>query len=766
MFFGVFVASMLLRWPAAGGELLDLAPYLEGPRAQGGLGGALASLVTSTTLGEGTDALRWLLVLLTGLFSGLLFLSAEILIRRIYGEPQEAAALLATVAFVALPAGAAWAKVAGGESQLLSGVLLAGGFRLALSPSSKVSWAGFGVLALSAMAHPAVLGLVLFSPLLQRLRGERDWPMLAKTVALVLAILGGSVFLSAGALPVTPLRPALAELRLGKAAELWSAAPLLAVERTARSLLPTGYEALMGFWPVFSGLAIWALLAGWSCLVAGIGPGLHLLFASFVCAMLAPFVTQGWIPGEKGLVLVSLIPASLLFAGLLGGVRGPSLRWAMLGLSLGLFAASAQVEYHGFGGRENALKRRTSAFELARMQLGPGVDLLNPHGEPDPARLLLFMNDVAKLSVNDPHMGPCDDALQRKLRDHPDRALDPKWLEMRRKQVVKDPGAIPEGVTGDVVQKFEKLPDLEIKVADFQRRLRASMAATSYEVVFAEVEQLIPEALEVCLSSPHPRVSNFATGFMSVLERLADIATNLGESRKAVPLREAIVELSGRDKRILAILGREYFEADRLKESEATLLEALKFEERGNALWTVTRGTLGRLLARRGEKRAGLDELHRAWSAFGVGSRGGTNQLQFACRPESLDFWLVMELLLARYELVRELEPEFEAQARHDLQKPLDDALSFGVRRLPALMMRGRLYYLTGEAGAARTYLREMRSIRPTRIEERAGGATGRFDLVRWRRLGLQTMLQALGDQPAAEERAEIEAELSGLTDR
>jgi hypothetical protein len=94
----------------------------------------------------------------------------------------------------------------------------------------------------------------------------------------------------------------------------------------------------------------------------------------------------------------------------------------------------------------------------------------------------------------------------------------------------------------------------------------------------------------------------------------------------------------------------------------------------------------------------------------------------------------------------------------------LDPLLAFGPRRVPALAMLGRLALLRGDRARALELLREARALPHDSLDDRSDGPAGRMAQPRYRKLALESLLEALEDVPGAEaERDDVRAELARL---
>jgi hypothetical protein len=160
-----------------------------------------------------------------------------------------------------------------------------------------------------------------------------------------------------------------------------------------------------------------------------------------------------------------------------------------------------------------------------------------------------------------------------------------------------------------------------------------------------------------------------------------------------------------------------------------------------------------------GDAKGALPELQAAWGLIGA---GGPRIVEITFPADSGDYFGIAEILLARYEAAKAVDPALVPQAARDLEELLKGPLSFGPRRWPALTIMARLELLRGNRDRALALLREARRIPSKSLDDRSDGPIGRIAHPRYRRMALETLLVALGDGPdVAQEREEVSAELA-----
>jgi hypothetical protein len=175
----------------------------------------------------------------------------------------------------------------------------------------------------------------------------------------------------------------------------------------------------------------------------------------------------------------------------------------------------------------------------------------------------------------------------------------------------------------------------------------------------------------------------------------------------------------------------------------------------------IVRGLVGIGLLAKGDAAAALRELQASWTALG---QGGVKNVTNLFPSDTADYSLVGEILLARFEAAKAVDPQLAVQAAKDLEELFKPLLSFGPRRVPPLAIIGRLQLLLGRKDQALALLREARMVPHETMEDRSDGPLGRLAQPRLRRFALENLILALGDDPEnVVERGEVAEELRKL---
>jgi tetratricopeptide (TPR) repeat protein len=746
MALGLFSALSLVRWFDADGALMDLEPYLPGPRATG-----LGAILEDALMAHAS----WLRPFLFGVLGVMVFVGLDGLIRRTFRQAHEAGALLGTALLLLLPGQSALFVTKGGAALLLGCGATALAVLLSLNRYAVGRLLAALFASMAVAIHPAFVCLVPCVAVAS-LIGRQEESAASRLFFAAAILLGAAVTLlvTAGLAPAPAIHESLSDRRWSDSLLLALAAPAYALEATPRSLLPTGYEVLSGSLPVWKGIGIWGLCLAIAAMTAGM---LRATIAVLLAALaaLAPLWTPQGIPGDRILALFPLVPLAGVFSLFLGVCRGNFGRDAFLGLTMGLLVMVGMQNYRrvddSVGG--NFLASRLVAFQLPRVALAPGVDVPAPHLEPDPARLVLAAHDIStKKTMADPLVFRYADATQ--LESFGSVVIDPTGLERLRRTVSQNPGSMPLDADASEQRLFEDLlPPLETLLAELRNDSVAADADAWYERVMARFTQAIPDMMEVVRAgSRHPRVIHWARGLSQLAGDLGSLATRLGDSHFAVPIHELSVALTA-NVRATGILAVELTHVGRFDEARPLIEEARRGIPASDALGAVVRGSLGRIHYGLGERQESLEELERAWS--GLGGRGAQVLTQTIDR-RTVDYWLIVEILSLRYELAKERDRTLVKQAEFDLQEALDHASGVGKTMVPTLAFSGRFAYLRGQREAARTALEGLMKLPRGNIRERGE----RVDHARFRVLGLKTLLLLLTPEET-DLRSQVEAQLS-----
>ncbi|MSR75443.1 MAG: hypothetical protein EXS14_08250 [Planctomycetes bacterium] len=731
-----------LRFADTGSALLNLRPLIDAPKSVAHFE-ALESLFASAALPSRLAAAAF-----CGLAALLAFLVFEQVLRQHAKLRNEAAAFLGAIAFCAAPIGACCARLSGGPELLLAFCIACGAVLLA---TTRLALLSVLLAAILPVLHPLGVGLAL-------------WPLLAligvgrkRELLVALALLGLELF--TGFVPLPESLPGL-EQHLLAGLHTFLATPCLVLDGSVRVLLPTGAEWVSGTMPVAAGAAVWLLVSGLACMVGRFRVTMPLLLCAALSCLVAPVLVDGWLPGDAGTLFVTAWPLVFLVVLVLGPVAG---RWwpeVVCGLCLGIVVIAVTAEYRVRGPR---LSLRRHALAIPQ-RTHPAL-MFAPELETDPVRLALYMEDMTHLSGRlDPQVltsGVCAELLLRGPRP---AALEPERVLSRVRAMMEAPGSVPLDAPAKEAWIFEKLPPLTDALNGILLRLNNEGPERAYQSSADELVALVPSLAEVLLvRAQHPKIRQAQAHAVDVLRVVAEWASKLGDLSVSLPLRELIVEALARDARAVAILGRELVEAGRYAEARPILEEALRGMKGKDILWCVTRGALGRALVAEDQAAVGLEHMDAAWGGLVGGVPGASQRLSQISDPHGLDYWLVVELLLARYEATRTLHPTRVVQARTDLLRTLDAAKATGRERLPALLAEGRVALLEGEDFKARSELRKARNLRSSGLTERGTGSEGRLDYPRYRSSALQSLLRCLNRPEDAVERSEVEAELRAL---
>lgn len=739
----------LLRWFDGEGAILDLAPYLDGPAATGAGASAEELLLRHAW---------WARPFLFALAGVMAFLGFEVLIRRVFRQAHESAALLSAVAFFALPGHSALFVTRGGTGLLMALLAVSASMLLLLSRPPAARLAGALLPWLAVALHPAmaVLAPGLSVCACAGRAGESAPSRVLFALAPLLAA-GAGLATGAGLAFAEPLHPSLEAERMRHSMDVLLASPAYALQATPRSLLPTGFEVLAGELPKGTGAAIALLLAGLGAMTAGMGrAGAALALAAIAGA--APWFTPLWVPGDRAVALLPLLPLAGLLALFLGVCRGGAARDLFVGLALGIAVVAGYQGFRraGFTGDGNYLANRAVAFQIPRQRISDDADVPAPWLERDPARLVLVALDIAaRAGRSDPAVFHYADAMP--ISKFPPHVIDPAKLERIRREVAQDPGPMPVDASEGERRLFEELlPPLEALLAELSAAAIDGDPDAWYERVLTQFTTAIPEMMEVVsIGSRHPRVIHWSRSVAMLASNLGDKASRLGDTRYSIPIHELAFALTG-NPRAAAILAVELTHVGRYDEAAAHIEELKAAIPPADVLGAVMRGSLGRIHFARGRDLEALHALDAAWSGLcGRGGRGADVLSQVADR-RSLDYWLVVEMLSLRYELAKKHDRALVPQAEYDLEEALNYGMSVGKRMIPALAFKGRLEHLRGDRSAARACLESLLSLPRGGVMDRAD----RVDHARFRLVGLRTLLEVL-DPDEAELRKAAEEQIA-----
>ncbi len=730
-------------------------------------GGPLAESSGLDVLGAaGTSLSRACLALLAAACGAVLVVTTARDVRARMQLSGQHAALLAVAGWSALPVTAALVRTTGGPA-LLAALLLALPLTLVRSRGLAAVMLAMALTSLSAAVHPLAAMVTLASlPLLAR-QGAFS--------ACAGALSGASIgLLLSGTLPVAAINGVSERILAGLSTA--AAAPMLALDGSSRALTATGHDWLQGNLPVAAGLACWMLLIGAAALVGRFRNAVPLAFGGVLAAMVTPFVVPGWVPGDTHTVLCTLLVAVQCVALILAPVSGSSWPAVTRGLAAGMLflAVLASVQ------RAEKLSVRRFALDIPHHPPSLG-SVFAPELERDPLRLLLYMEDMTLVAGHKDPQTMRSGLCAERLLTESSSCLQHEVMLKRLGQLVEKPGYTPPDAEASEAWVFQLIPALDARLQGITSRIGQEGYESAWQSSADELVAMLPDLAEVLtFRARHPKILQFQSRALDILRAISKQATALGESGIAVPLRELLVEAQAREPRALAILGREMVEVGRVAEGVKALEEALSRMQERDLLQAVSRGALawGRLLLTAGSAPgampelgsvapegivAALRELDSSWSGLVGGQGADAQRLQQITPVESLDYWLVAELLLRRHEVVLALKDPRMTQTGRDVARVLEGPESGGLQRLPALWIRARLALSTDESGKALRVLREAREMRPLSLRERGDGAQGRLLHSRWRRLVLHDLSRLLEGRGAEEERASVATELQSL---
>jgi hypothetical protein len=704
--------------PALAAPRLSTRPYLDPswPGAAGG--GVLAAL-------EGPLAAAILLAL----GAGALVLLCDAVIRRAFLAEKPAAAALAAAILLLAPG---WGNVLRleGHGSILAGFVLApAGLLLVLEGGAAAAWAGGALAALAAALHPAWAGGLIAAVACAAHVRRRNVALALGAAALVLPLLA---FFA----PDVPARLGWAD-RLRFAAQDLAAAPVLAFSPWRRLDVPTGYEPLVTTAPVVLGLAVHALVFGAGMMIGGIARGLVMLAAAAAGIFAAAFLVPGWVPGDRAFAIPAMAACAPLLALVLAVAPRPVARSVAPGLVLGAAAIAVLVAWD----RAPAWTRLGAALSI------PGVREFAR--EPDLARLVLYLHDV---TLRDADAVVVVGAADR-LVEARSPALFPERLE-----------AILGGLTLRTGHP-KRTPDLDRLLSEVTedlslvRRLWAQNPRANFEPAAAALVAAHTKVLDLFFRwKTEADAMRAVIEFQRLAREIIPVANRAGYPGYSIPLLEAL-QLIGPENpgtaATIAIQRMLYGEVEQSREDATKALERLPAKSPDAAL---VRGIAGMAALALGDPKQALRDLQASWSVLGA---GGAKNVAMTVAADTVDYFVLAEILLARFEAAKAVDPALAAQAARDLEDLLKPPLSFGTRRTPALAIMGRLQHMLGNRDRALALLREARKIPAATLDDRSDGPIGRIAHPRYRRMALEALLLALGDgADTAAERDEVEAEL------
>jgi hypothetical protein len=678
-----------------------------------------------------------------GVAAGALVLLCDAILRHAFLAPKPGAAALAAVLVLVSPGCGTLLRLEGHWGVLAGAALGAIACVLVLEDSGFLWWIGCVFGGCAVVLHPVWAGLLVALPLLARI--SRGGTARAAGVVLVAVVAGvGLLFLRETQLDtgLLPMRD-----RLWLAARDLAAAPVLAFSTSRRFDLPTGFEALTWTWPVAVGLAVHALLLGIAMMIGGVRRGAAAALTGALGAVMAAVLLPGWVPGDRAFALAAMIPYAVLAALVLAAFPERVGKAVFPGLLLGagvvavLLASDRAPNWTALG----------AAMDLPRQRLGTGP-IMAVEAERDPARLVLFVNAASLRDAYAPSVVEAAD----KLMESKAPALFPDRLKLILDKLMNRVG------------KPRRTPEFKKLAADVAGELKlieslwGQSVVSNFDVVGQSLVDLTPRALELALNwSGEIEGRMTAQAYLRMARSVLPVAGAAAYYEYSIPLLEAIQLIGPELDDTAATLGLQRVYAGDRERGREELRGLVRKLGPKSPTTGVVRGILGMLELQDGNPAAALKELQPAWGAI---APGGVKGVQNVFTPDTVDYYVIAEILLARYEAARSADAVLAPQAARDLVDLLDQPLRFGVRRLPALAIMGKLQLLLGEREKAIQLLREARNIPFKSLDDRGQGPVGRIAHPRYRRLALETLLSALmDDASAAAERDEIGAELQQL---
>lgn len=688
----------------------------------------------------GAFASSWLasgpiVALVAGLSAGLLAAAATALPRRLLGRSVPWVAGLFAVLPLVAPAWLVQQRHEGGAAIAFGGLFVS----VALAASCGVFGRPGGIAravacvgaAVACAAHPVWFGASLLAGWAGVATSDRK----ASPTSGLLVVLCGAVGVGVGAgFGVTPET-------LGAALTDLLCAPIEVFNPNVRFDFPTGFESMARGTTAVLGGAVWTMVIAWICMVAGVDRGM-LLAVALLLSALGLATHPETVPGSPWTSLAFVVLAmpllTVAFAPISGGVLD--------GIVGGLMLALIVVAGVGAAQRRPWLESRSVAFRFPRDASGNVVEW---EREPDPARLVLFLETLAEKDAYAPAVA---DTARKRIDEEA-----PAWRAERLRTIFSKREKKVPSVTGtpEVVAALDRIV-LELNLVEGLEKEGIERAPEALEAL----GRAVPDALEVFHNGGRTiRGLQELPRYEARARHWAELGSRLGLISESIALREAICVFHPDDRDDRARLGMHRVMAGQWKEGIADLENALKSMDGKGRYAGLVRGYLGVARWRSGDATGAATDLDRGWSQVAPGGSGLVTQ---SVLPDTVDYYIVAEIALARLELAKAGTSDAAAtQAAKDLEGLLKGPLDFGLRRLPALVLAGRLAALKGENERALVFLREARGLTARSAKETADGPDGRILHPRWRKMGLLWLADVLKNTPGTDaERAEVEREI------
>ena len=538
-------------------------------------------------------------------------------------------------------------------------------------------------------------------------------------------------------------------------------APARAYSRDPRLDLPTGVDALRPSSRTAVGSAVLALLVAAGMMLAGIRRTLIAIVGAALTAVSLAVFLPGYLPGAPWLALpvlawfVPVLSFSLTTAG------APVVRSVAAGLAVGLCLMAL------YGAHERApwLAKRAAALRAIRSDVGgtPSFGL-----ETDPARLVLIAWEGRRLAPGDWSVVGAAGSRARELLDQDAPALASAKLHALLESLPASGALTVPGIAaGSRTPRFAELTKSIGRDLDLVGALISGNVVANYKAIGAVMLEstLLPDAAELRDLAPSDATSRALIERLRVFcDAMAEPSSRAGDFGSCFQYREAWRDLAAPGA-VGAVAAAENAIATGvlrvLADEPAVGLEAIRKHLATNsgrgAAPGLRRGVAGLALMALDDPAGALPYLKDCWDLLG----GKVRDPHFGLAADDVDYWILVEVALARLKAATTLDPTLVPQARRDVEVLLEHPLQAPKPVLPALVLGGASKLATGKTAEGLDLLRAARRLDGTDIRDRIDGPGGRIAWPRYRKLGLRLLRDALGDPANREEQAAVEADLS-----
>jgi hypothetical protein len=539
------------------------------------------------------------------------------------------------------------------------------------------------------------------------------------------------------------------------------AAPARAFSPDPRFDVPTGTATAADSDDVVRGAAVHALLFAVGAMLAGRRRAVVALVGGCATSLGLALFVPAYLPGAALFALPALawyVP-SLAFS--LTTAGAPVVRCAAFGVALGLLALTNVRADE----RAPWLARRAPAFRLPPAGTpGPGAF----GGELDPVRLALFAADAREATPAVRSQGVMAARRARESLESGAAVAFPERLRALVSTFSADVARAEESSTPRSPRHSELLRTVR-RDADVVGALLSGSVVDNYRPLLGALVEssVLPDATELShLGANDAETRSLVEKVRIHCEALAEIAARAGDLDAALTLRDASDVLAAP-----GTVGADYLAARR---AGSGLLRALagdfvrakedlgaappKAAER-NAAPGLRKGGLGLTLLALGDETEAFRALAEAWSMLGARYR----EPGMGLTPDDLDYWVLVEIAAARFQLAGKFDPALAPQALRDFVSAAVPPLGAPVPKLPALVFGAEARLAEGRRDEAVRLLRDARGVGVAALGDRFDGPAGRMAWPRYRRRGLERLRDLLTAPHEAGERAEVEAELALL---